>query len=282
MIPMPSVVQRPSPNYSPTTITPRLIVVHRTEGAYEGAVAFLCLPSTPASAHIVIKADGSEVSQLVPFIMKAWHACLFNSVALGFEVEGFTANGLAEDTAQVVARIVAWACRAYDIPPVWAERGEGRGICTHHDLGPAGGGHVDICPVGDPIWLHLVDLVKAAYDEFGGGALPEFGVHGLPNPGLAKLPPPSPPVASHGGADRRSSIDPTIHPTLTSAPLGSVADVQRRLRIAQANPTLVIDGVDGPGTHAALGVFQRATGLPVTNDLNPATWTKLLQLSGGA
>lgn len=137
---MPPVVQRPTPNYTRTAIAHDLIVVHRTEGGYAGACAWLCDPRAKASAHLVMKADGSEVTQLVPLQFKAWHACNFNGRSLGLEVEGFTRDGFGGDTARAAARIVAWLCREYGIPPTWARGGQGRGVCQHHDLGAAGGG----------------------------------------------------------------------------------------------------------------------------------------------
>lgn len=63
----------PSPNRS-GRITPRLIVDHYTAGfSAEGAISWLRTRGSQASAHVVVDAEG-EVTQLVPFNVKAWHA----------------------------------------------------------------------------------------------------------------------------------------------------------------------------------------------------------------
>jgi N-acetyl-anhydromuramyl-L-alanine amidase AmpD len=81
-IELPCVRQSPTPNYSATPIRHDLVIVHRTEGGYAGAVAWLSDPRARASAHLVMKADGSEVTQLVPLQFKAWAQCAFNSAGI--------------------------------------------------------------------------------------------------------------------------------------------------------------------------------------------------------
>ena len=100
---MPPLVQRPSANYSNIPIAHDLVVVHRTEGSYAGSIAWLCGREANASAHLVMKADGSEVSQLVPLSLKAWAQCAFNGRAISLEIEGFTAQGLHDATAVAAA-----------------------------------------------------------------------------------------------------------------------------------------------------------------------------------
>ena len=71
----PTIIWDPSPNYnsrSGTTIDS--IVIHTTEGGYSGAVSWLKNPSSGASAHYVIKENGTEIKQLVADSNRAWHA----------------------------------------------------------------------------------------------------------------------------------------------------------------------------------------------------------------
>ncbi len=56
-------------------------------------------------------------------------------------------------------------------------------------------------------------------------------------------------------------------------------DLQWCLRKVGANPALGIDGDEGDATRAAFGTFQRAVGLPVTNDVNPATLAQLFAMA---
>ena len=152
-----------SPNFTPVSIRNDLCVLHRTEGYYDGAVAWLCDPRAKASAHLCMKADGSEVTQLVPLNQKAWAQCAFNSAGVSLEIEGFSRDGMTPQTMQAAAGIVAWLCRAYAIPPTWAEGGQERGVCQHHDLGVRGGGHVDCFAVGEADWLRFMAAVKVAF-----------------------------------------------------------------------------------------------------------------------
>lgn len=273
---LPALKQVVSPNYSPTLIAHDLFVFHRCEGGYAGSIAWLCRAAAQASAHLVMKEDGSEITQLVPLSLKAWAEVSFNGRGVSLEIEGFTAQGMSDQTMRAASAVAAWICRAYDIPPVWAKGGQGRGLCQHHDLGAAGGGHVDCSGVGSDDWLKLVAYTKEAYDAFGAGPLPPFALHGLPAPHQIELPPDVAPEPSHGGAPRVDpSETPIVHPTGSGYPAGSILDLQWRLKQAGANPSLAVDGDEGAATRAAIGVFQRAAGLAVTNDMNAATWTAL-------
>jgi hypothetical protein len=272
---LPPVVQRPTPNYTPSLIRHDLVVVHRTEGGYAGAVAWLCDPRACASAHLVMKADGSEATQLVPLQYKAWAQCAFNSAGVSLEIEGYTAQGLADDTAKAAARIVAWLCRAYAIPPTWAQSGQGRGVCQHHDLGAAGGGHVDCSGVGSETWLRFMGFVKESFDAFGPGALPAFALHGLPQPHEIAVASAAAPAPSHGGAARCEPGDAPAHPTASGYPAGSVADLQWRLNKAGASPALLLDGFIGDRTREAVAAFQSAHGLYRNGVAGPMTLAAL-------
>src|SRR6185312_6296273 len=129
-----------SPNYSARSGAIRLIVVHDTEGSYNGAVAWFAQTRSEVSAHLVMSEDGSQVTQMVPLGSKAWHACLFNSASIGIEGAGVEANGYPDSWWRGMAKIVAWLLVAYDLPCRWAQGGEGAGYCSHHDLGAVGGG----------------------------------------------------------------------------------------------------------------------------------------------
>lgn len=70
-------VYRPSPNYtarpSGKAGDPTLVVIHSCEGSYSGCWGWLTNKKSKVSAHFVVNANGSEVSQLVAEKNKAWH-----------------------------------------------------------------------------------------------------------------------------------------------------------------------------------------------------------------
>lgn len=278
---MPQVIQTPSPNYTPKVIAHNLVIFHRTEGGTaEGATSWLCRKDTRASTHCVSRGDGMKVFQLVPLQYEAWGECSFNGQGISIEYPGFTAQGVPDALAKQMGIEAAWLLRAYGLPMRHAEGGQGQGLAHHHDLGAAGGGHTDVAPIDGTDWQKIMAATQQAYDAFGDGPLPPFALFGLPNPHTVQLPPPVTPEPSHGGAVRAAPDAQSIaHPTITGYPAGSLHDWQERLQIVGANPTLEADDRLGAATRAAIGTFQRATGLPITNNVNAPTWAKLFALS---
>jgi hypothetical protein len=247
---LPRVVQRETPNYSPTPIAHDLLILHMMEGGYEGSVAWLCRREAAASAHLCMNEDGSEVSQLVPLSMKAWAQCAFNSRGISLEIPGHTAQGIPQARWRAAAVIFGWLCAAYNIPAVWARGGQGRGLCQHHDLGAAGGGHVDCSSVGSPEWLTFVGMVAEARAYFAAlPQLPPFALHGAPRPLEIVAAPAVPPEPSHGGASR---VEP-VAATPPAAADDQAAWVQSFLN--QRGAHLFVDGKIGPASVRAIADY---------------------------
>lgn len=276
-IALPHILQVPSPNVSNRNNERiRLIVIHDTEGSYEGAISWFAQTRSEVSAHLVMRNDGAEVTQMAPLSEKAWHACAFNSVSIGIEGAGQSAQGFGEAWWRSMATIVAWLLRRYALPCRWAQGGEGAGFCSHHDLGAEGGGHDDPCAINSPEWVQFISLVTSAYDGFAGEPLPEWALHGLPAPTTTNLPPAAPADAtSHGG--KPGVDDNEIRPPIVGSayPIGSAADIQQRLNSAGAEPKLAVDGLPGPRTRLALVNFQRSHGLAADGVVGPSTWAAL-------
>lgn len=156
---LPPLHERRSPNQSSRHGRIDLLVWHETAGAYAGSVAWLCDPRAQASAHLVVREDGREATQLVALHDKAWHAAAFNGRAVGVEHANTTAKGYATDAQLAVsARIFGWLCLHLAIPPRWARGGHGPGVCYHGELGAAGGGHPQCGP--DPAgWQRFLALL---------------------------------------------------------------------------------------------------------------------------
>jgi hypothetical protein len=161
-IALPELVWKRSPNQSPRHGERiDLLVWHETAGSYAGSVAWLCNPRAAASAHIVVREDGNEATQLVALREKAWHAAYYNSHAVGIEHANVTPKGYAtEHQLRVSARIFGWLCLHLGVPPRWARGGEGRGVCYHGELGSLGGGHT-ACGPNSAGWHRFLDYLHA-------------------------------------------------------------------------------------------------------------------------
>jgi hypothetical protein len=140
-----------------------LLVWHETAGAYKGSVAWLCNPAAQASAHLVVREDGGEVT----------HAAAFNPRSVGVEHANVTAKGYATDaqlreSARIFGWLIAQSPRLFgqQIPPRWARGGNGPGVCYHGELGAAGGGHT-ACGPDHSGWLRFLDLLHAELKQGG-------------------------------------------------------------------------------------------------------------------
>lgn len=168
---LPPITYAPTPNRSSRGGQRiRGIVIHETEGSYDGAVSWLRNPAASASAHIVLSEDGQRCAQLVPWSEKAWHAVNANPYTIGIELAGFTSQANNERQINRAARIAAFFMREFDIPRRKSPVGEG--ICRHRDLGWFGGNH------GDPGGFDWDTFVRRVYDEYRrGGFRPSWGVY---------------------------------------------------------------------------------------------------------
>lgn len=157
--PQPEVTRNVVNQSSRGGVRPKIIVLHTTEGHNRPGVgdladlaAFFDRSSTEASSHIANDAEGHDC-RMVPDSRKAWTQAELNPAALSIEQIGFAAQGKGdwfEDAPHQLAntaRWIAWWSKKYDIP---IRRGVTSGttvlksgVCSHKQLGIAGGGHVD-------------------------------------------------------------------------------------------------------------------------------------------
>lgn len=150
---LPELVQRPSVNQSSrhdTTVTH--LVWHATAGPYAPSIAWLCNPDSDASAHLVLREDGSEATQLVHLAAKAWHAYpTWNAFSVGVEHASLGAGFASHEQLLRSQRIFGWLCLHLAIPPVFGLH-RPRGLVRHRDLGIAGGNHAD--GPTDQVWFN--------------------------------------------------------------------------------------------------------------------------------
>ncbi len=94
------------------------VVIHTTEGAYEGAISWFRNPASEVSAHYVIRKSDGQVTQMVRDSRRAWHARGGNADSIGIEHEGSAWNAATWTNAMLEssARLSAWLSEEYDIP----------------------------------------------------------------------------------------------------------------------------------------------------------------------
>lgn len=95
------------------------IVVHITEGGFEGSVRWLRDPRARASAHFVVSRKG-DIVQLVSTSYAAWHAGErgMNARSIGIEHEGWAEqrNSLTQVQYEQSARLAAHVANRFGIP----------------------------------------------------------------------------------------------------------------------------------------------------------------------
>ena len=154
---LPTIVQKRTPNQSSRNGQQIVgIVIHETEGSYVGAVSWLCNPKADASAHLVLREDGAEATQLVAWSRKAWHAVNANPYTLGLELAGKTSQPNSAAQMARAARIVGYWCKRFNIPAKQGDSVGRGGIVRHRDLGQFGGGHNDPGGFDWPAFLKAV------------------------------------------------------------------------------------------------------------------------------
>jgi len=138
-----------SPNFG-GGIKQLYIVLHTTEGNFDGAVSWLSSPKSGVSSHYVVRNRDGYVKQLVRENNRAFHARCWNSMAIGIEMEGFSkdSSSLSNSLIRSVASISKYLTRKYGISPTEArivghdaaERGKigGTGLNNCNDHGDPG------------------------------------------------------------------------------------------------------------------------------------------------
>ncbi len=174
----PAAVWRPSPNFGSRAGAVSHVVIHTCEGSYAGCWGWLRNPAAGASAHYVVNASGSEITQLVREASRAWHvgasyACSrngntdcgkngvsVNNFSVGIEHAGFGsqaswASGLIEASAKLTCDIT----RSHGIP---RDRFH---VVGHGQLQPAD--RTD--PGPNWPWAHYLDRVRVHCGDGGTG-----------------------------------------------------------------------------------------------------------------
>jgi N-acetyl-anhydromuramyl-L-alanine amidase AmpD len=137
------------------------IIIHDTEGSYQGSVNWFQNPASGVSAHYVIRSADGEVTQMVDVKDAGWHAgnWFFNTHSIGIEHEGFAISGAAwynEHLYRASAKLVKHLTKTYNIPAdrahiIGHDEVPGTSLTTQRSQ------HWDPGPFWD--WAHFMALV---------------------------------------------------------------------------------------------------------------------------
>ncbi|MFF4184057.1 N-acetylmuramoyl-L-alanine amidase [Streptomyces sp. NPDC001691] len=149
----------------------RQIVIHDTEGSYDGSVKIFQDPTTSASTHYLIKDDGSLVTQMVATKDESYHAGnkTVNMHALGIEHVGYAikeGSWYGEPLYESSATLVKYLADRFNIPV------DREHIIGHDEVpgvldGYVAGMHWDPGPFWD--WNHYMSLLGAPTGAGGAG-----------------------------------------------------------------------------------------------------------------
>ncbi|WP_203598513.1 N-acetylmuramoyl-L-alanine amidase [Streptomyces sp. SID7909] len=149
----------------------RYIVIHDTEGGYDGSLATFQNPASYASAHYLIRAKDGLVTQMVQTKDEAWHAAnkTVNMHSIGIEHEGYaikSGSWYTEPQYESSATLVKFLAAKFDIPL-------DREHIIGHDEVPGvldanvASQHWDPGPFWD--WNHYMSLIGAPTGDSGAG-----------------------------------------------------------------------------------------------------------------
>ena len=99
----------------------RYVVIHTTEGSYDGTLRVFADPTYAASAHYLVRSRDGHLAKLVAPDNLAWHAgnWYFNMHSVGIEHEAVSADGhtwFTDELYATSAALVRFLCDRYHIP----------------------------------------------------------------------------------------------------------------------------------------------------------------------
>ncbi|WP_306312516.1 N-acetylmuramoyl-L-alanine amidase [Streptomyces hydrogenans] len=153
------------------------IVIHDTEGSYEGTISAFQSATAKGSAHYLIRASDGLVTQMVQNKNIAWHAGNWtdNMHAIGVEHEGYAIKAgqwYTEPQYESSAKLVKYLAAQYGIP-LDREHVIGHDEVAGHVDAKVAGMHWDAGPFWD--WNHYMSLLGAPTGAGGAGGLLQPG-----------------------------------------------------------------------------------------------------------
>ncbi|WP_443066828.1 N-acetylmuramoyl-L-alanine amidase [Streptomyces sp. NBC_01255] len=153
------------------------IVIHDTEGSYDGTIATFQSATAKGSAHYLIRANDGLVTQMVENKNIAWHAGNWsdNMHDIGVEHEGFAIRDgywYTEPQYESSAKLVKYLAAQYGIP-LDREHIIGHDEIAGHINAKVAGMHWDAGPFWD--WNHYMSLLGAPTGAGSAGGLLQPG-----------------------------------------------------------------------------------------------------------
>ncbi|HEU0031654.1 MAG TPA: N-acetylmuramoyl-L-alanine amidase [Kofleriaceae bacterium] len=130
------------------------VVIHTTQGSFNGTISWFQNPDAEVSAHYVVRSNDGFVAQMVSEKNIAWHDACFNTHTVGIEHEGFVADPETWYTEAMYvesAKLTAYLCDKYGIA-------KDHGPIVGHGEAPDCSDHTD--PGSGWNWDHYIDLVR--------------------------------------------------------------------------------------------------------------------------
>ncbi|MFI1725345.1 N-acetylmuramoyl-L-alanine amidase [Streptomyces sp. NPDC020489] len=239
----------------PTSQSIEYIVIHDTEGAWEGVLNLVQDPTYVSWQYTLRSTDG-HIAQHVKAKDVAWHAgnWYVNAKSIGLEHEGFLANPDAWYTEAMYrssARLVKYLAKKYDIPL------DRQHVLGHDNVpGPTtatiGGMHTDPGPYWD--WRHYFELLGRPFKATGGKQAelvtvrPDYATNRPEYTGCVTK---GVPCAAHGSSEVRLYSGPgETYPLIKDVGLGTVPgtgvnDISSRVSTGQQ---YAVAGRDGDWT----------------------------------
>ncbi|MFD3615282.1 N-acetylmuramoyl-L-alanine amidase [Streptomyces sp. NPDC058676] len=239
----------------PASQSIKYIVVHDTEGAWEGVLDLVQDP-TYVSWNYSLRSTDGHIAQHVKAKDVAWHAgnWYVNAKSVGLEHEGFLASPDAWYTEAMYrssARLVAYLAKKYGVPL------DRQHILGHDNVpgptaGTIGGMHTDPGPYWD--WRHYFDLLGRPFEPTAGknGGLvtirPDYATN---RPGFTGCVAKGEPCVAHGSSAVRLHSGPgESYPLIRDIGLGTtpstgVNDLSSRVSTGQQ---YAVAGRDGDWT----------------------------------
>ncbi|WP_443071291.1 N-acetylmuramoyl-L-alanine amidase [Streptomyces sp. NBC_01465] len=155
----------------------RQIVIHDTEGGYEGSLEHFKNPAVYASTHYLIRASDGLVTQMVRTKDEAWHAAnkTVNMHSIGIEHEGYAIKAgswYTEPQYESSAALVKYLAARFSVPL------DREHIIGHDEVpgvldGSVASQHWDPGPFWD--WNHYMSLLGAPVRATSKGGPPKAG-----------------------------------------------------------------------------------------------------------
>ncbi|MFE0647688.1 N-acetylmuramoyl-L-alanine amidase [Streptomyces sp. NPDC059534] len=155
----------------------RQIVIHDTEGGYDGSLKVLTDPNGAGSAHYLIRAQDGLVTQMLENKNLAWHAgnWTHNMHAIGVEHEGYAikeGSWYTESQYRSSAELVKFLATKYGVP-IDREHIIGHDEVALQTDGNVANLHWDAGPYWD--WNYYMSLLGAPQGDKGAGGLLQAG-----------------------------------------------------------------------------------------------------------